>query len=72
MQLKSLTFKAPKMLTTKFMPAKFTKFYVQAISYSESKDEEANSVNSCEVAHNKPPHLNLHCLQTELFSFLVF
>ena len=31
----------------------------------------ANSVDSEEVAHYEPPHLNLLCLQIQLFSFLV-
>ena len=30
------------------------------------------NVDSGEVAHDELPHLDLHCLQTELFSFLVF
>ena len=32
----------------------------------------ANNVDSDEVAHYEPPHLNLQCLQTEtFFSFLM-
>ena len=26
----------------------------------------ANSLNLCEVAHNEPPHLDLHCLSSSL------
>ena len=31
----------------------------------------ANSVDRNEVAHNEPPHRDLHCLQFQLFSSLV-
>ena len=33
---------------------------------------EANSADLDEVAHDEPPHLNLRCLQNQLFSFLAF
>ena len=36
-----------------------------------SKDWRANCVDLVEVAHNEPPHLDLHCLQILLFSSLV-
>ena len=35
-------------------------------------DLRANSVDPDEVAHNEPPHLDLHCLQIQIFSFLEF
>ena len=30
------------------------------------KDEFANSVDLGELAHNEPPHLDLHCLPSSL------
>ena len=30
------------------------------------KDKRANSVDPDEVAHNEPPHLDLHCLPSSL------
>ena len=38
--------------------------------YIISKDERANRIDSDEAAHHELPHLNLHCLQIQLFSFL--
>ena len=35
------------------------------------KTKRANSVDPDEVAHDEPPHLALHCLQTQLLSLLV-
>ena len=32
--------------------------------------DKANSIDPDEVAHNEPPHLDLHCLQFQLASFL--
>ena len=37
------------------------------MSYSEIKDERANSVDLDEVAHHERPHQGLHCLQIYLF-----
>ena len=31
----------------------------------------ANSADSDEVAHNEPPHQNLHCLQAIFFEFSI-
>ena len=45
-------------------------FLQTAISFCELKYQKANSVDSDEVAHYEPPHLDLHCLQIEIFSFL--
>ena len=42
------------------------------MSYGELKDQRANSVDPDEVAHYDPPHLNLRCLQLQLFSVLHF
>ena len=33
--------------------------------------EFANSADSDEVAHNEPPHQNLHCLQAIFFEFSI-
>ena len=35
--------------------------------YSEFNDQKANSVDPDEVAHYEPLHLNLGCLQIQLF-----
>ena len=37
-----------------------------------SKKKRSNSVDPNEVAHNEPPHHDLHRLQIQLVSFLVF
>ena len=47
------------------------KFKIQLLINSlkcqrQKKAEVANSVNLDEVAHNEPPHLNLHCLPSSL------
>ena len=49
-----LTNKAPKNAETNFTLAKYKKKFV---------DNRVNSVDSDEVAHNEPPHLDLPCLQ---------
>ena len=54
------------MQTTKFTSAKVKKEY----PYREFKDESSNNVDPDEVAHYEPPHLDLHCLPIQLFSFL--
>ena len=41
-------------------------------SYWEAKEEQADSVDPDEEAHNEPPHLDLYCLQIHLFSFPAF
>ena len=56
--------------TTKFSSANF-QIKVQAVSYREIKHYRANSVDLDEMAHDEPPHQELRCLQTQLFSSLV-
>ena len=43
--------------------------FAQAVSYLEFKDQCANNVDPDEVAH-EPPHQDLCCLLTLLFSLL--
>ena len=40
------------------------------VLFKHYKEYRAVSVDSDEVAHDEPPHLNLHCLQIQLFSYL--
>ena len=41
--------------------------YVLTLKLPETKGAEfANSVDLDEVAHNEPPHLDLHCLPSSL------
>ena len=60
--VKSLT---TKKQTTKFSSAKLKKKYIQAISYSEFKDEWASSEDLDEMAQNdrhyEPSHQDLRC-----------
>ena len=70
-----LILKAPKK-QTKFMsarlaPNKQTKF-MSAKFQLMFHIEKANSVDPDEVAHNEPPHLDLHCWQIQLFCFGCF
>ena len=37
----------------------------------QTRTEKVNSVDPDEVAHYEPPHLDLHCFQIQLFSFLM-
>ena len=37
-------------------------------NYIEHSKTRANNVDQDEVAHHEPPHQDLHCLQTQLFS----
>ena len=37
-----------------------------SLSTTDKKAEFANSVDLGEVAHNEPPHLDLHCLPSSL------
>ena len=46
------------------------KKFIETLSYWEFKDYWANCVNPEEVAHYEPPHLDLYCLQIQLFSFV--
>ena len=46
------------------------KHFNQTISYF--KTTEQNRVNSDEVAHSEPFHLDLHCLQVQLHVFSFF
>ena len=66
-----LTRIVPKKQTTKLSSAKFQNMLCPRISYREFKDLRENSAGPDEVAHNEPPHLDLHCLQIQLFSVLV-
>ena len=65
-----------KRQTTKFFSGKFEsakfeqKVFLQAISYSEFRDQRENSVDIDEVAHDELPHLYLCCLQIQLFSVM--
>ena len=38
------------------------KTFNNSLTTSDEKAEFANSVDLDEVAHNEPPHLDLHCL----------
>ena len=38
------------------------------LSAREKTAEFANSIDPDEVAHNEPPHLDLHCLNCQLYS----
>ena len=37
---------------------------------NENSKDRANRVDPDEVAHDEPPHLDLHCLQIQKFLFL--
>ena len=39
---------------------------------ADSKDKSANNVAPHEAAHHELPHVDLHCLQIQLFLFLAF
>ena len=55
---------------TKFMSARLNKFFFPSyIILRIKKINRANSVDPDEVAHNEPPHLDLRCLQIQLFKF---
>ena len=56
-----------KIFVSKF----WKKSYVQAIPYWEFKDQRANRVDLDAVAHYEPLHLDLRCLQIQLFLSLV-
>ena len=47
------------------------KYFATTLSFCELKDQKANSVDSDEVAHYEPPHLDLHCLQIKIFSLIL-
>ena len=42
-------------------------FLFNSVSTRDQKAESANSVDHDEVAHNEPPHLDLHCLLSSLW-----
>ena len=48
----------------------FKKSSVQTVSYWEFKNSKANSIDPDEVAQFEPPHLDLLCLQIQLYSLL--
>lgn len=50
----------------------FFKKFVQAVSYRELKTQrmEGNYVDPDEMTHYEPAHLDLACLQIQLFSVL--
>ena len=60
-----------KKQTTKCSSAKKSKKVKSKLYHIEFKDWRANSVDLGEVAHHEPPHQDLHCLQSQLFSSLV-
>ena len=70
-QFTNLTLSLPKSRRQNFHLQILQKVSVQDISYWDFKDYRANSVDLDEVAHNEPPHLDLRCLQIQLFSSLV-
>ena len=54
----------------KIYVCKLKKNVVQAVMYQEFKDWRATNVDLDEAAHDELPHLALHCLQIQVFSFL--
>ena len=57
--------------TTKFLSANFQKMLSPSYIILRIKDKRANSVDLDEVVHCEPPHLDLCCLQIQLFLSLV-
>ena len=51
------------------MSAKFQKMFLTSYIILRTLGLGANSVDPDEVAHYEPPHLDLCCLQMQLFSF---
>ena len=60
-----------KKQTTKFSSANFQKMLSSSYIILRFQDQRANSVDLDEVAHDEPPHQDLRCLQTQLFSSLI-
>ena len=46
--------------------------YDNSLSARDEADEIANNVDPDEVAHNEPPHLDLHCLPFALLPVYCF
>ena len=44
--------------------------FQKTLSYWKLNDWRANSVDLDEAVHHELPHLDLHCLQNQVFSFL--
>ena len=61
--------KATKEQMKKFRSAIFQKYFNQTVSYWEFKEQIANSVDPDEAAHKELPHLDLYCLQIQLWGF---
>ena len=55
----------------KFSFAKFHKNFHPSHVIFRIQRQRANSVDLDEMAHDEPPHQDLHCLQVYLFSSLV-
>ena len=53
------------------MSENFQKSFLQALSYWKFKEQRTNSLDLDEEAHFEPPHLELRCLQIQLFLFFV-
>ena len=64
-----LTHKALRNRLQNLRPQNFWKCFIQTLSYWDFKHKRASSVDSDEAAHYEPPHLDLPCLQVQLFSF---
>ena len=67
-QIKSLTSKEQM---TKFSSSVFKNVKAKLYHTENSKIRGQNSVDLDEVAHNEPPHQDLHCLPIQLFFSLV-
>ena len=52
---------------------KISKYVSSKLYHIENfkKKQRANSVDPVQVAHDEPPHQDLHCLQIQLFLSLV-
>ena len=68
--LKVLTLNAPINQMIKFTSAKFQKNVLSKLIYIENSKLWANRVDSDEVAHDEPPHLDIGYLHIQQFSFL--
>ena len=48
----------------------FEKMFHSGYVMLRIKDKNESSVDPDKMAHNEPPHLDLHCLQSQPFSVL--